>query len=238
MSVVTIEGSVGSGAPDVGRIVAREQGLDFVDRLLLSEIARRVGSTVEALHESERRAPTRVERFAQLVQRMLERSSVAGSGGDPYFGPGIETLLARPYRELEDPSSGSSQALDEQRFISTTSEVIRDIAEAGNVVILSRGGGAILRDKPGVLRVGLVGQKEDRARRLMQRDQLGSLDEAMKLIEQSDKAQTRYFQKAFGCSPTDPFLYHVMWNTSEVSIEYAAAMISDATRKMAEQGLR
>ncbi|MBI4220591.1 MAG: cytidylate kinase family protein, partial [Chloroflexi bacterium] len=155
MTVITIEGRAGSGAPDLGRIVAKELGLDYVDRLLLAEIGKRVGSTVEALVETERRAPGMVDRFARLIQRMLERSAVAGTGGDPYFGPGVEVLLSRPYREIEEPVVTAGHQLGEKEFIQTTREVVRDLAEIGNVVVLSRGGGAILKDRPSVLRVGL-----------------------------------------------------------------------------------
>jgi cytidylate kinase len=217
--------------------VAKELGLDYVDRLLLAQIAKRVGSTVEALVETERRAPTLVDRAARLIQRMLERSAVAGTGGDPYFGPGVEVLLSRPYREIEEPIVTSAHQLGEKDFIQTTREVIQDLAEVGNVVILSRGGGAILRGRPGVLRVGIVANIEDRVRRIMLREHL-DLDRARLFVEESDKAQHKYFQDAFNTTPIDPFLYHVMWNTSEVGVDYAAQMIVEMARSMRERGLK
>lgn len=237
MTVITIEGRAGSGAPEIGRLVAKEMGLDYVDRLLLAQIAKRVGSTVEALVENERRAPGIVDRFARLIQRMLERSAVAGTGGDPYFGPGVEVLLSRPYREIEEPVVTAAHQLGEKEFIQTTREVIRDLAEIGNVVILSRGGGAILRDKPSVLRVGVVGYFDDRARRIMLREHL-DLDRAKTFVEESDKAQGKYFQDAFSTTPIDPFLYHVMWNTSEVGLEYAAQIIVEMSRAMSDRGIK
>ncbi len=238
MTVIAIEGRAGAGAPDVGRIVARELDIDFVDRLILAEIARRVGSTVGALADQERRVPSFVNRLAQSVQRMLHRSAVAGMGGDPYFGPGVEHLLARPYNEMDEEAPASSAAeLDDAHFRDTTAEVIRDIAEAGNVVILSRGGAAILRSRTDVLRVGMVARMEDRVARIMT---LVKLDEqaAIDYIEHSDRAQHAYFQKAFESSPIDPFLYHFMWNTSDVSVEYAAQVTIDAAREMADKGLK
>ncbi|MEX0761639.1 MAG: cytidylate kinase-like family protein [Dehalococcoidia bacterium] len=237
MSVITIEGRVGAGAPEIGRIVAQEMDLDFVDRLMLADIAKRVGATVGALADSERRVPTLGGRLAQAVQRMLHRSAVAGMGGDPYFGPGIEHLLARPYREMEEPPATSGDEVDEQRFVATTAEVIRDLAADGNKVILSRGGAAILRDLPSVLRVGVVARMEDRIKRVMSRDRVTE-KEAEEIIKHSDAAQHRYFERAFNSSPIDPFLYHFMWNTSDVSIEYAAQVTVDAARMMSDKGLR
>ncbi len=237
MTVITIEGRAGAGAPDVGRIVARELDIDFVDRLILAEIARRVGSTVGALADQERKVPSFVNRLAQSVQRMLHRSAVAGMGGDPYFGPGVEHLLARPYNEMDEPPASTAAELDDVHFRDTTAEVIRDIAEVGNVVILSRGGAAILRGRTDVLRVGMVARMEDRIARVMSQQKLDE-QAAIEHIEHADRAQHRYFEKAFESSPIDPFLYHFMWNTSDVSIEYAAQVIVDAAREMADKGLK
>mgnify|MGYP001491276476 FL=1 len=238
MSVITIEGRLGAGAPDLGRLVAKKLDLDFIDRLLLADIAKRVGSTMNVLSDQERRVPTLTNRFAQSIQRMLHRSAVAGMGGDPYFGPGIEHLLARPYSEMEDAPHTNSEEIDEQHFIDTAKEVITDLAEIGNVVILGRGGAAILRDHPKVLRVGVVAKLEDRALRVQQQLRLTSIEEATSNIEHTDKAQHRYFERAFDSSPIDPFLYHFMWNTSDVSLEYAAQVTVDAAKVMSEKGLK
>jgi len=236
MPVITIEGRVGAGGDGVGRLVAKALDLDFVDRLLLAEIGRRVGATVEAVQDSERRLPSRGDRFISFIQRTLERTGSAGAG-DPYFGPGMEVLISRPYRDFEAAPATRAEELHEQQFIDTTADVIREIAAAGDAVILSRGGGAILRDTTGVLRVGLLGESEDRATRIQGREQLPSLEAARELIEHSDSAQARYFEKAFESNPVDPFLYHFMINTSEVSLEYAAGVIIYAARQMDEQGL-
>ncbi len=236
MPVITIEGRMGAGAPEIGQMVAERLRLDFVDRLILADVARRVGATVSAVAEQETRSFSLVDRLAQSVQKVLKRSIVAGMSGDPYFAPGIEHLLARPYYEMDDTPATPSSEVDEKHFIDTTAEVVRDIAESDNVVILSRGGGAILRENPKVLRVGVVGYSETRIRRVMQQRNV-SIDQAEELIKHADAAQHRYFEKAFRASPIDPFLYHFMWNTSEVDLAYAARVISDAAENMDEGGL-
>jgi len=238
LSVITIEGRLGAGGPDLGRMVAKELGLDFVDRLMLADIAKRVGATVTALADQESRVPSLANRFAQAIQRMLHRSAVAGMGGDPYFGPGIEQLLARPYSEMEEPPHTSAEEVDEQHFIDTAAEVINDLAEIGDVVLLGRGGAAILHDNATVLRVGVVAQMEDRVTRVQQQMRLETAEDAESLIEHTDLAQHRYFERAFDSSPIDPFLYHFMWNTSDVSLEYAAQVIVDAAKVMSEKGLK
>ncbi|MEE8046784.1 MAG: cytidylate kinase-like family protein [Dehalococcoidia bacterium] len=238
MSVITIEGRLGAGGPDLGRMVAKELGVDFVDRLMLADIAKRVGATVTALADQESRVPSLANRFAQAIQRMLHRSAVAGMGGDPYFGPGIEQLLARPYSEMEEAPHTSAEEVDEQHFIDTAKEVIKDLAEIGSVVLLGRGGAAILQDNPVVLRVGVVAKMEDRVMRVQQQMRLETTEAAESLIEHADLAQHRYFERAFDSSPIDPFLYHFMWNTSDVSLDYAAQVTVDAAKVMSEKGLK
>ena len=236
MPIITVEGRVGAGAPDLGRLVARELEIDFVDRLILAQVARRVNATMRALVDQERRVPSLVNRLALRVQRVLERSAVAGMGGDPYFGPGVEDLISRQYSEYEEEPHTTAEEVDDERFIATTREVIQDIADQGDIVILSRGGAAILRDRTDVLRVGVVGRMEDRATRVAERENI-SMDEAREFIAHSDAAQHRYFEKAFGTSPIDPFLYHFMFNTSDVTIQYAARATAIAADSLDDDGV-
>jgi len=205
---------------------------------MLADIAKKVGSTVTALTDQESRVPSLANRFAQAIQRMLHRSAIAGMGGDPYFGPGIGQLLARPYSEMGEPPHTSAEEIDEQHFIDTAAEVVTDLAEIGNVVLLGRGAAAILHDTPSVLRIGVVAKMHDRVTRVQQQMRLNSTEEAESLIEHTDLAQHRYFERAFDSSPIDPFLYHFMWNTSDVSIEYAAQVTVDAAKVMSEKGLK
>ena len=235
MPIITVEGRVGAGAPDLGRLVARELEIDFVDRLILAQVARGVNATMRALVDQERRVPSLVNRLALRVQRVLERSAVAGMGGDPYFGPGVEDLISRQYSEYEEEPHTTAEEVNDERFIATTREVINDIADQGNIVILSRGGAAILNERKDVLRVGVVGRMDDRARRVAERENI-TLDEASEFIAHSDNAQHRYFEKAFGASPIDPFLYHFMWNTSDVSIEYAVKVTAEAAKNLNDDG--
>ena len=235
MPIITVEGRVGAGAPDLGRLVARELEIDFVDRLILAQVARGVNATMRALVDQERRVPSLVNRLALRVQRVLERSAVAGMGGDPYFGPGVEDLISRQYSEYEEEPHTTAEEVNDERFIATTREVINDIADQGNIVILSRGGAAILRERNDVVRVGVVGRMEDRAKRVAERENI-SMDEARDFISHSDAAQHRYFDKAFGTSPIDPFLYHLMFNTSDVTISYAARATILAAESLDDDG--
>ena len=233
MPVVTIDGQIGSGGLDLGVRVARALGADYLDRLVLAEAAKRIGATVEALSQKEQETGRLGERIARLLQTLLERSAVAGSGGDPYFGPGIETILARPYEEISGATITRAQELDDERFIKATTEVINDVAEMGNAVIIGRGGCVILKDSASVLHVGVVAELEDRITRIMEREHLDR-EEAEKRTVELEKAREAYFRKFFKMPPLDPMLYHIVINTSIISLDYAEGIVIQAARDLQE----
>ena len=53
MAIITIGGLTGSGGRHIGMAVAEALGFDYIDRLILSEAAKQIGSTVQAMQEKE-----------------------------------------------------------------------------------------------------------------------------------------------------------------------------------------
>ena len=53
MAIITIGGLTGSGGRHIGKAVAEKLGFDYIDRLILSEAAKQIGSTVQAMQEKE-----------------------------------------------------------------------------------------------------------------------------------------------------------------------------------------
>ena len=231
MATITIDGQMGSGGRDLGVSVARILEADYVDRWILAEAAKRMGATVEALSQKEKQTGRISERIAGMLQTLLERSAVAGAGGDPYFGPGIEAILARPYEEITPSPITKGQELDDSTFIDVTSGVIKDMATMGNVVIVGRGSCVILKDDPAVLHVGVVAELHDRIERIMERLHLDRA-EAEKYTKNSDRARRTYFKKFFKVSPMDPMLYHVVINMSTMSFDYATTLIAEMAKSL------
>jgi len=208
--------------------VAPKLGADYVDRIFLSQVAKELGATVEALHQREERPPTRSERWFRVIQRILERSAVTGAGGDPYFGPGVAAFLTEEYEDIPQPTITRGHELEDDEYIEAIHNTMRDMAEEGNVVFVGRGGHVILNDMPNVLRVGIVAHLEDRVSNLMSRESLDR-DKAVSLIESRDLARSYYFRKFFELDDPDrPDLYHLTINTSEVSLDYAVDLVIEA----------
>lgn len=237
MTVICMGGQTGGGARDLGPIVAQRLEADYVDRFILTEVARQVGATVEALHQREERPPTRGERFSRLLQRILERSAVTGAGGDPYFGPGVAAFLSEEYEDLPQVTITKGHELEDEKYIEGIRKVTRDLAAGGNVVLVGRGSHILLRDVPRVLRIGLVASLEDRVANLMRREHLDA-DQAAKTLRARDAARNDYFRRFFGIGfPDGPELYHITINTSDVSQECAVDLVLRAAKDMEDDKL-
>ena len=228
MAVIAMGGLSGGGGRALGPMVAERLGADYVDRLILTNVARHVGATVEALHQREERPPTRGERFSRILQRILQRSAVTAAGGDPYFGPGVAAFLTEEYEDLPQPTITRGHEVEDEVYIEAIGRAMHDLAASGNVVIVGRGSHIILKDMPGVLRAGVVARLEDRVAAIMDRERL-SREEAQETIQARDQARAHYFRRFFGIEdPDSPELYHMVINSSEMSLEYATEVVVQA----------
>ena len=230
MTVIALGGLSGAGARTMGPILAERMGADYVDRLILTNVARHVGATVEALHQREERPPTRGERFTRFLQRVLERSAVTGAGGDPYFGPGVAAFLTEEYEDLPEPTATRGHEIEDEKYIEGMRRAIDDLATDENIVMVGRGCYVILRDTPNVLRVGIEAHTDDRIATIMRRERLTEADAARVLAER-DEARKYFFNRFFDIEdPDDPEHFHFVINTSEVRQDYAIEMIESAVK--------
>jgi len=124
--------------------------------------------------------------------------------------------------------------LDEETAARFEASAIRSLRERGQVVVVGRGGQAILRGEPNVLHVRIVAGREDRIPRLMQDEHL-TRNAANAYMEQRDRASAEYLKRFHNIDWTDPLPYHLIVNTSLFSLEKAAQLIVAALRQMEAQ---
>ena len=233
MTVITLNGQLGGAAREVGQEVARLLDIDYVDRVLLAEAAKRVGAPIAALEEKEEEDRSLGSRLTRLVQIAFERSAYSGNGGDPFFGTGVDTLLARPYPEGEGDEETAAVAaaptrlIDDTQFFHVLSDVMKDLAKEGNVVIMGRGGNMVLKDVPGALHVGVVAPIDFRIDTAMRRNSMDRAD-AERYVMVEERARVSFYRRHFRAHPDDPHLYHVMVNPATLGIEKAAKLLAQA----------
>lgn len=230
MPVITITGLNGSGALEIGADVANRLGIDYVDRLILAEAARKTGAPVAVIADRTDRVPTMGERIAGFMRSVLERSAVAGPGGDPYFGGGVDALLVREYRDMPDVSTPGEEVQD-RRLVEVLSGVMRELAQTQRVVIVGRGAHAILRDWPNALHVFLIASLEKRVQRVMARERMAHV-EAERYVLTNDKGRIAYYHRYFKVNPHDPQQYHLTLNTDRVGDVAAAEVVASAARHL------
>ena len=226
MPLITVTGvSIGAGAQELGAEVARRLGIEYVDRIILAEAARQIGSTPTAVAEQVERPLGFGDRVADFVRNVFERSALAGSGADPYFGGGMDMMLVREYRDIPEAASGDD---NDQQILQVTMGVIQEIAQRDNAVIIGRGAHVILRDWPGALHVGTVASREAQVRRVMERERLGR-EEAEAYCRENDRGRDGFYHRFFGLIPVDASNFHMTINTERLDVPAAAELVVAAS---------
>jgi len=103
--------------------------------------------------------------------------------------------------------------------------VVKDLAKAGDVVIIGRGANIMLADIPGVVHIGMWAPLDVRVQTAMDREHFNR-PEAEKYVEELEQARVTFFRKFFKVNPYDPSLYHIMLNMGMMQPKIAAELIT------------
>jgi cytidylate kinase len=122
----------------------------------------------------------------------------------------------------------SIQELDEEQAIRLVQSTIRAVYEDDNIVILGRGGQAILKEMPGVLHVRIEAPLDIRGARIQGDEETGQQRPTEKTIVERDKAAAAYLKRFYGIDWADPVHYHLVINTGKFDVEAAAHLIVNA----------
>jgi cytidylate kinase len=203
--VVTLAAFYGAGGTVVGPRVAERLGVPFLDRGILTAVAKRLGVPEEAAAEYEEPPQRGVGRFLGSLAKV-----------------GISD--ATPMDNLD---------LEEHRYRAETEEFIASAAESGGV-ILGRGGQVVLRDRPGVLHVFLGGPPEARIRQGMEIEGVDRKT-AERRQEANDRARVEYVSRNYGLTGLDPDLYHLRIDSTALDLDTVADLIVAASQSRMRQ---
>jgi cytidylate kinase len=234
MLIVTMSGVIGSGAREVGQLAAEILGIDYMDRQIMVDAARRLGVSAEALAERDERCTGFRDRLANMLRTFLERSAMAGAGEPPMGSGGLEMLLARSYAETGADVGSSAQELDDTVYIKTVTSIISELGRRGNIIIVGRGSQVILKDLPTALHVLTQASLELCTRRIVERDQL-TPEEASKRVHELDSGRAAFHRKFFKVDVNDPGLYDLVIDTGRLSYAVAAEIVALAARAKESQ---
>jgi cytidylate kinase len=218
MAVITMSRQIGSGSDDLAKRLCDDLGLIAFDKRLMARVASEVGiSTSEIVDYSEIEYERRGF-FDQLFKRSRPVAEFSMWVGSPSVG----------YERR-------ARILDEQGAIELIRATISAAYERDNILIIGRGGQAILESKPDVLHVRVVSSFEDRIARL-QTEQNMTPGQARRYIQENDEAKREYLKVFFSVDADDASLYHLVVNTTKVGVEGALALIKRALEMIPSRG--
>lgn len=121
-----------------------------------------------------------------------------------------------------------------ERYREKVTEVIREQAAQGNVLLVGRGGQVVLRGRPDVLRVRIFAPLESRVATMSERCRI-SAEAAQARIAASDKARAAFHKRHFGVRRDDPALFDLLINMVHLSVPAAADILCAAALAMANR---
>jgi cytidylate kinase len=206
MTVITLSAPYGAGGSRVGPAVARMLGLRFVDRVIPTEVAERLAVPLrEAIERDE------------AVEGWLTRALLSFG----HVGP-----------VLAGAGAPAGEVLDDDAFRQATEQVLREHAAGPGAVILGRAGAVVLGAEPRTLHVRLDGPEAARIEQGM-RIQGVDRETAARRLAETDRARSAYVQHYYGCDASDPALYHLVVDSTALSLASCAELIALAARALA-----
>ena len=125
------------------------------------------------------------------------------------------------------PSIWENLSIQKERFSHLIRAAVYELAAKENVMIVGRGGQAILKDIPGTLHVRVISPYDARLSRL--REQTGYDEKnAEQVIRQNDRDSSGYIRSYFAADWDDIDLYDLIINTRTTSLSTSVAMITCA----------
>ena len=201
--IYTIGREVGSNGLAVGEALAKKLGINFYDKELLQEAAKKSGFCEEILENHDEK-PTN----SFLYSLVMDTYSTAGYATAPF---------------LDMP-------LNHKVFLAQF-DAIKSLAEQESCVIVGRCADYALADKPNVVNVFIRADLEDRIKNVSKRLDISN-NKAKDLCHKKDKQRSSYYNYYTSKKWGDSRSYDLCINLSKISIDDAVDMIISYKKNM------
>lgn len=205
MTIVTIRGTLGSGAPEIGNQIAERLHFDYVDREIIADVAKRINWSEESAAAKEMPPGTVLGRIAEAL------------GHNYPIGDGIGGAYL-PTWEIP---------LDDARYLVGLESIIKKLAKKEAIIIRGRGSQFILKDFPRALHVLVVAPLLLRVKRIMESSKVEE-SEAKKIIQRFDSSRLVFTKRYFHAALEDPINYDLVINTEHITFENASSIVIKA----------
>ena len=200
MAVVTISREFGAGGRTLGERLANRLNYRFVNEEMIKEVAQKANMSPAGVRAFEKTAGSKLMRFLDKLVRMdyLDRILQSDHG-----------------------------YLDEKRYLAAITEIITEIYDAGNAIIIGRGGQYILKGKAGAYSVGLVADDQFRLEFIMEKHKVNH-ETAARAMNRADQERAQFlkcFMEPGLPHRDDPHLYHLIINTAWTGMQKAEDLV-------------
>ena len=200
--IIAITRTCGSGATSIGKILAKNLGVEIYDRNILRLASDDSGISEELFARADE---------DQKQSLLFRASQKVYSGG-----------LIPP--EKEDFTSNNN-------LFNYQAKVLRELADESNYVVIGRAADYVLRDKPGLVRVYIYASREKCSEKEMNRQKI-DWKTADKFISKTDKYRRDYYRYFTGQEWENMQNYDLCINTTQMTYERAAKAIQDFAENM------
>jgi cytidylate kinase len=194
---ITISRQMGSGGSYIGRLAARRLGFRYLDKEILYEAARRLGTDERFLADRDQKSSGFLDNFLRTL---------------PYGNASVNIPPAGP------PISDSD-------LFSLECTIMEEIARRESSVIVGRGAFQVLRGLPGTLRIFMHAPMEFRTDRIMQVQDLTDVQQAESKLKKSDRRKSRFVWDMLHVRWADATNYHLCVDTSVTDFDSITQLI-------------
>jgi len=205
--VITISREVGSGGGTVGRKLAEKLGVNYSDKRLLKELEEKFNLTSEGIEHLKKK---KKNWFTDLFNQVSPSNKTSFKVGNYTF--------SREYKE----------AVTVEDIFDAEKEILNAFADEGSCVIAGRSAFFVLKDRPNKVDIFITASKEHRIARIMAKQGM-TREEAIELMEKTDKGRENYVQRYTGLSRYDMRNYDIILDmdylTEDEAVEKIVAFI-------------
>lgn len=200
--VITIGRQFGSGGRELGKILARELGIDYYDKELLVESAKLAGVHPQFFEEKD-------ERFPSFFHGIFS------------FAMGCTPICYY---------TGTS-AIGEDGLYKAMSDFLLTTARKKSFVVVGRSADYILRDHPRCVNLFVHAPVEDCIRRITSRNDAIDPEKARILAEKTNRWRAEYYNFFTDKTWGDAASYHLTINSSDLPMADNAALVIEYLRR-------
>ena len=200
--VITINRESGSGGGEIARLLGEKLGLKVYGRAILQSVADYFNTTLEDMDRVKAQKANWWNDFCKFYRQF----DTTSRSGDSYPEA---TPLTLYYAEAR---------------------LLRELAEQESCIIVGRAGFHIFRDNPNALHLLIMADRDARIARIATKQKL-SLEEAAKVIDETDKARDTFVKTVADTSRYDARNYDFVFNVTNMPTDVVAQFLADNIRK-------